>query len=185
MYVSYIITHDTFLRITVFMKKNASYTALDASAMPAFEQYSKKARRGLLFFGVLLFAVFLLSFAIGRYGVPVDEVIKIFLSRVFPIEQTWTQQMETVVFNIRLPRILLACLVGACLSVAGAAYQGVFQNPMASPDILGASSGAAFGAALAILLGASSGGITTSAFLFSLLTVALVFFVGRSAWGSA
>jgi iron complex transport system permease protein len=91
--------------------------------------------------------------------------------------------METVVFNIRMPRILMACLVGCSLSTAGAAYQGVFQNPMAAPDILGASSGAAFGAALAILMNASKSMITASAFLFSLLTVLLVYFISLHAEG--
>ena len=80
----------------------------------------------------------------------------------------WTEQMEAVVINIRLPRILLACLVGCCLSSAGVAYQSVFQNPMAAPDILGASSGACFGAALAILTGQSTVMVTVFAFLASL-----------------
>lgn len=64
--------------------------------------------------------------------------------------------MAIAVWNVRLPRILLACLVGCGLSAAGTAYQTVFQNPMAAPDILGASSGACFGAALAILTGQST-----------------------------
>lgn len=91
--------------------------------------------------------------------------------------------MEAAVLRIRLPRIALSCLVGCSLSTAGAAYQGVFQNPMASPDLLGASSGAAFGAALAILLGAKMGVVTASAFVFSLLTVALVMLVSLRAPG--
>jgi iron complex transport system permease protein len=74
-------------------------------------------------------------------------------------------------------------MVGCCLSAAGASYQGVFQNPMASPDILGASSGAAFGAALAILGNATSGMITISAFAFSLCTVAITYFVSERAQG--
>ena len=92
--------------------------------------------------------------------------------------------MAVVVINIRLPRILLACLVGGCLSMAGAAFQSVFQNPMAAPDILGASSGACFGAALAILLNFSKGGITALSFVSSLVTVALVYLIGRRARGS-
>ena len=91
--------------------------------------------------------------------------------------------METVVINIRLPRILLACLVGCCLSGAGAAYQSVFQNPMAAPDILGASSGAAFGAALAILCGLSTRLIMLAAFASGLVTVLVVYLVGQRAPG--
>ena len=91
--------------------------------------------------------------------------------------------MEVVVINIRLPRILLAYLVGCCLSSAGAAYQSVFQNPMAAPDILGTSSGAAFGAALAILLGLPTRLITLLAFVSSIVTVLVVYLVGQRAPG--
>ncbi len=142
-----------------------------------------RSRQALLLLACFLLITFLASFCLGRYGVPLDELIKIILSKLFPIEQSWTSQMETVVFNIRLPRILMACLVGCCLSVAGVSYQGVFQNPMAAPDILGASSGAAFGAALAILNSASNRMITVSAFIFSLITVCIVYFIGQRAPG--
>lgn len=136
---------------------------------------------GALF--AVLVAVILASFCFGRYGVPLNELFRILTAQVFHIEPTWTTQMETVVINIRLPRILLSCFVGCCLSVAGASYQGVFQNPMASPDILGASSGAAFGAALSILLGASSRMVTVTAFVMSLITVSVVYGIGERAPG--
>ncbi len=138
---------------------------------------------GLALLGVALLITFLVSFCFGRYGVPVGELVKILLGRFLPVARTWTDAMEAVVFNIRMPRIVLACLVGCCLSVAGVSYQGVFQNPMASPDLLGASSGAAFGAALAILLGGSGRVITLLAFAFSLVTVGLVYFIGQHAPG--
>lgn len=86
-----------------------------------------------------LAALFLLSFVWGRYDVPLGEVVRILLSRLFPLTQTWTDNMAIAVHNVRLPRILMACLVGCALSAAGASYQTVFQNPMAAPDILGAS----------------------------------------------
>lgn len=147
-----------------------------------------------------LILVFLLSFVLGRYDVPIIEVIRILLDQLviaaetflgslgiyidLSLTQTWTDNMEIAVVNVRLPRILLACLVGCALSSAGVAYQGVFRNPMAAPDILGASSGACFGAALAILLGGSRANITASAFGFSLLTVALVYLIGSRARGT-
>lgn len=143
----------------------------------------RRPGRMLLLLAAVLLLVFLASFSLGRYGVPVKEVMRILVSRVVPLTNTWTPQMETAVINIRLPRILIACLVGCSLSAAGAAYQGVFQNPMASPDLLGASSGAAFGAALAILFGAASRMITVSAFVFSIITVLLVFFIAGRAPG--
>lgn len=131
-----------------------------------------------------LLALFLLSFALGRYGVPLPQVVKILLSDLLPIEQTWTDNMAIAVQNVRLPRILLACLVGCALSAAGTGYQTVFQNPMAAPDILGASSGACFGAALAILTGQSRVMVTVFAFLSSLLSVVLVYLVGSRTRGS-
>lgn len=134
--------------------------------------------------GLVLILAVVISFYFGRYPITPRELGGIMLSKFVPVEQFWTDTMATVLFNVRLPRILLACLVGCCLSAAGAAYQGIFQNPMAAPDILGASSGAAFGAAVAIFNGASGSMITISAFLFSLLTVALVLLISRKAKGS-
>lgn len=131
-----------------------------------------------------LLALFLLSFVMGRYGVPLGQVVRILLSGVLPLEQTWTDNMAIAVLNVRLPRILLACLVGCGLSAAGTGYQTVFQNPMAAPDILGASSGACFGAALAIMTGQSAVMITVFAFLASLLSVALVYLVGNHTRGN-
>lgn len=131
-----------------------------------------------------LLALFLLSFVVGRYGVPLGQVVRILLSGVLPLGQTWTDNMAIAVLNVRLPRILLACLVGCGLSAAGTGYQTVFQNPMAAPDILGASSGACFGAALAIMTGQSAVMITVFAFLASLLSVALVYLVGNHTRGN-
>ena len=155
----------------------------------------RRGRRILWLLAAVLIVLFLLSFRLGRYGVSTVETCRILFSNLLEqisripgvpalsLEQTWTDAMEAAVINVRLPRICMACLVGCCLSAAGASYQGVFQNPMASPDVLGASSGAAFGAALAILLGSSSRGVTASAFLWSLLTVAVVYLVGQRAPG--
>ena len=147
-------------------------------------EIEKRHRRTLQIMGVTLIVCILASFLLGRYPVPFGELMGILGSKLgLPIRKFWTDQMEAAVWNIRLPRVLMSVVVGACLASAGASYQGVFQNPMASPDILGASAGAGFGAALAILLGASSMGITIGAFATSLLTVGLVFTVSRHARG--
>ena len=143
----------------------------------------KSFRKTVILLCAALFALVLVSLCLGRYAVPLREMLRILASRLFPVAQTWEAGMEAAVLNIRPPRVLLAMLVGAALSLAGAAYQGVFRNAMAAPDFLGASSGAAFGAALAILLGLSSYFVTAVAFCFSLLTVALVFFAARRAPG--
>ena len=144
----------------------------------------RKHRRTVLLLGIGLILCILGSFTLGRYPVSLPQLLGVLGSRLgLPIAPFWTPQVEAAVWNIRLPRVLLSVLVGACLAAAGGAYQGVFQNPMASPDILGASAGAGFGAALAILLGASSMAITLGAFAASLVTVALVFTVSRHARG--
>ncbi len=123
------------------------------------------------------------SVVLGRYPISLKELCGILFGRLFSVEPFWTGVQESLLLQHRLPRIILACLVGACLSSAGAAYQGVFQNPMAAPDILGASSGAAFGAALAILLGLGSSMTMVFAFIFSLATVAVVIYTGNMAKG--
>jgi iron complex transport system permease protein len=150
-------------------------------------QQMPSARRNvfiIIMLGVVLTASIIASFYLGRYPISPDELGGILLSKICPIKQFWTDTMETVLFNVRLPRIVLACMIGCCLSTAGASYQGIFQNPMAAPDILGASAGAAFGAALAILNNASSSMIMVSAFTFSILSVAIVYMVSKKAKGS-
>lgn len=103
-------------------------------------------------FWIVPIVIAFISLGVGRFGVDVGTIMKILFSQVFPVEQTWTQMEETVVMQIRLPRILLALLIGAGLAIAGAAFQGMFGNPLVSPDILGVSAGAGFGASLGILL---------------------------------
>ncbi|HJJ89236.1 MAG TPA: iron ABC transporter permease [Methanocorpusculum sp.] len=102
----------------------------------------------------------------------------------FSIPNSWDASTYSVLFNIRLPRIIAAVLVGAALSTAGAAYQGMFQNPLVSPDILGASAGAGFGAALAIYFYLDSGYITLFAFLGGLISVGIAYLISRLTRGS-
>ena len=128
---------------------------------------------------VIFIVVFFGSFMLGRYPVTPPELMKIILSGIIDIPQSWPDAAENVIFQIRLPRVLAAAIIGAALSIAGVSYQGMFQNPMVSPDILGASSGAGFGAALAILLGAGYMGISVAAFLFGLAAVMLAYGISR------
>ena len=117
------------------------------------------------------------SVLLGRFSVTPKELFRLLLSRLTETEPGWRDGAENVVFQIRLPRVAAAALIGAALAVAGVSYQGMFRNPMVSPDILGASTGAGFGAALAILLGAGYFGISASAFVFGLLAVAAAYAV--------
>lgn len=105
------------------------------------------------------------ALCVGRYSVPLGDAMRILASHFIDVEQTWTPNMYTVIMNIRLPRALAAALIGASLALAGAAYQGVFQNPLVSPDILGVSNGACVGAALSILLYMT--GVETQFFAFA------------------
>lgn len=111
------------------------------------------------------------SLLIGRYPLDPSTVAAIVSSRIVSLQPWWPPVADVVVFDIRLPRIISALLVGAALSASGAAYQGVFRNPMVSPDILGVAGGAGFGAGLAILLGFGTVAIQLSAFGFGLLAV--------------
>ncbi|MGB9133764.1 MAG: iron ABC transporter permease, partial [Methanosarcina sp.] len=116
--------------------------------------------------------VFFFSIFLGTYPLSPLELIRVLLSHITAYEYSYPSVYDTVIFNIRFPRVLLAMMAGAALSTAGATFQGIFRNPLVSPDVLGLSSGAAFGAALSIAvipeLPAQVG-----AFIFSL--VALVF----------
>ena len=114
---------------------------METKRQPDREVFSRNHRSTPVVLGLLLLLGAIVSLSLGRYGVPAVQVVRILLSRVVPLHKTWTDVMETVVVNIRLPRIVLACLVGCALSATGASYQAVFQNPMASPDILSASAG--------------------------------------------
>ena len=134
-------------------------------------------RRRFAALTVVFLLVLFLSGMLGRFSVTPRELLRLLLSRFVRVEPNWRDGAQTVVFQIRLPRIAAAALVGAALAVAGVSYQGMFRNPMVSPDILGASTGAGFGAALAILLGAGYFGISLTAFCFGLLAVAAAYLV--------
>lgn len=115
--------------------------------------------------GAVFAAALFGSVLLGRFSVTPKELFRLLLSRLTETEPGWRDGAENVVFQIRLPRVAAAALIGAALAAAGVSYQGMFRNPMVSPDILGASTGAGFGAALAILLGAGYFGISASAFV--------------------
>ncbi len=139
---------------------------------------SKRERKHYIYiFTILLIIAFFISFGIGRYPVAIDQLLKVLSSKIFPIEKNWPDTIDTIVFQVRLPRIIGGILVGASLSLSGAVYQGMFKNPLVSPDILGVSSGAAFGAALAIYLSFNTAGIQVTSFIFGLIAVGLVYLI--------
>ncbi|RWM11716.1 MAG: iron ABC transporter permease [Mesorhizobium sp.] len=132
----------------------------------------------LILFMLLLSAV-VLAFATGRYSVPPLMTLRILLHPIIGGEADWTATVETVVWEIRLPRIAGALLVGASLAAAGATYQCIFRNPLISPAILGASQGAAFGASLALLLRLSWSGVMGMAMASGILATSATALIGR------
>lgn len=120
----------------------------------------------------LLAALALIAIASGRYGLTPAEIVASLRRAVGGGGASRTS--DEVLWQIRLPRIVLACVVGAALGAAGAAFQHLFRNPLVAPDTLGVSSGAALAAVLAILAGAGAGLVAIAAFGGGLVTVALV-----------
>ncbi|RAX19137.1 iron ABC transporter permease [Actinomyces sp. Z5] len=118
--------------------------------------------------GMITLTVCLLALAAGRFSIPVVEVARMLLGRVFPLERTWYAQEASIVFEVRLPRVVLSFLVGAALATAGAVLQSVFRNPLVSPQVLGVSAGASFGGVLTMVLGLGSAWLVGGAFLFGL-----------------
>lgn len=136
---------------------------------------------------LLPIALLIISLFVGRYQTPlsavVDESIITFSSLFFGTPASVSTQ-HTVLFNVRLPRILAALLVGAALSIAGASFQGIFRNPLVSPYILGVGSGAGFGACLAILLWNNYLLIQLMAFAFGLLAMFIAISMGKVSKGT-
>lgn len=137
----------------------------------------------IIILSIMFIFVFTISFALGQYFVHPIDVIKILCSKIIHIDKTWNTQSETVIFNIRLPRILIGILVGSALSVAGCVYQALFKNPMVSPEVLGASNGAGFGAALGIFFSIGYTKTTILSFLIGLLAVSLAYFISEFSRG--
>ena len=139
----------------------------------------KRYARRFAVLGAVFLAVLLGSLLVGRYALSPGQLVHMLWTRISGGAADWPISDDKVVFAVRLPRVAAAALVGAALAVSGAAYQGMFRNPMVSPDILGASTGAGFGAAVAILLGAGYFGISVAAFCCGLLAVAAAWLVSR------
>lgn len=120
----------------------------------------------------VLLALVVVAFAVGRYPVSLGDLFSLVLSKSPP------GNIETVIVQVRGPRVAAALLVGAALAAAGTAYQGMFRNPLVSPDILGVSTGAALGAVLGIFLSLNVLGIQALAFAGGLVAVTIVYGIG-------
>ncbi len=122
---------------------------------------------------ILPVSAFLIALFLGRYGVRVQETIRVLLGLHGP-----SDVFRALILRVRLPRVLAAACVGTNLAVVGATFQGLFRNPLVDSRILGISSGAAFGAALALLLGAQGFVVQASSFGFAMIAIGLVILIG-------
>ncbi|ACJ01083.1 FecCD family ABC transporter permease [Rhodospirillum centenum] len=125
----------------------------------------------------------LLAFAVGQYPVGPGELLASLRARVTGGESGLSPTVETVIWQIRLPRVVAALAVGAALAAAGGAYQSLFRNPLVSPDLLGVSAGASLGAILGIVLAQPLLVIQGLAFAGGLGAVALVYLIGSALRG--
>ena len=128
----------------------------------------------------MLIAGLLLAFTVGRYPVSLGDLLNVLIAKLTGHRADVSPAVESVILQVRGPRVLAAVLVGAALAVAGTAFQGLFRNPLVSPDILGASSGAALGAVLGIFFSLGVFAIQAFAFVGGLVAVAAVYVIGSA-----
>lgn len=148
------------------------------------ERRNRRFCLAVLVLSCCLLLLFFLSFMVGTYPMDARTVWDVLWSRITFAQGSWEPAVEKVIFQVRIPRILLGILVGGGLAVSGASYQTLFKNPMVSPDILGVSAGAGFGAAFAMLHSGSWTEVQLSALVCGLLAVALAYGIA-SAYGRA
>lgn len=142
---------------------------------------TEKWQKHLVFTFILIGPLICIFFSLflGRYPLSAETIIRILWSKFTGVASSYPPISETVVWDIRLPRVILGALVGGCLAVSGTAFQGLFRNPLVSSGILGVSSGAGFGAALAILIYNNYTFVFVFAFCFGILAVILSYIIGH------
>ncbi len=136
-------------------------------------------RRGIALMLVVPLALLYASLFVGRFPVSPGDVAHILMAHVLPLARDRAGPVATIVLQIRLPRAIMAMLIGAGLSISGAAYQGMFRNPLVSTDILGVTAASGFGAALALLMSSDVLQMQLLSFAFGLVGVALTYLLAR------
>ncbi len=119
------------------------------------------------------------SLFVGRFPISPGDVGHILLGHILPLAHHRPAPIDTIVMQIRLPRALMAMFVGAGLAISGAAYQGMFRNPLVSTDILGVTAASGFGAAVALLISSNALQMQLLSFAFGLAGVALTYLLAR------
>ncbi|AMN39548.1 FecCD family ABC transporter permease [Rhodoplanes sp. Z2-YC6860] len=141
---------------------------------------TRSAAPGLLIACAILIVGLLVAFTVGRYPIGLADLMSVVAGKLTGREADVPAAVQNVIWQVRGPRILSAALVGGALAVAGTAFQGLFRNPLVSPDILGASSGAALGAVLGIFFSLGVFAIQALAFAGGLIAVAAVYMIGTA-----
>ena len=139
---------------------------------------TRSALPGFAIATAVLIAGLLFAFTVGRYPVSLGDLATVLAAKATGHAPQVSQAVQSVILDVRGPRVLAAVLVGSALAVAGTAFQGLFRNPLVSPDILGASSGAALGAVLGIYLSLGVFIVQGFAFVGGLIAVAMVYVIG-------
>lgn len=176
------------------MSLQHSQSSADSNLVPSKRVSAARrfAPNPIVFSLILVLIIAVVAMSIGRFWVPVNEILRLLGSRVLdllpwiensPIRETWTVQESTVVLDVRLPRVLLAFIVGSALALGGCCMQSLFRNPLVSPDIVGVTSGASFGGVLVLMAGLSTGWLVAGAFGFGLLALFIVLLLGRLGTG--
>jgi iron complex transport system permease protein len=157
---------------------------VDHAELP--ERFRKRRWHLYITVGLLALLVVWLATSIGSVKVPLSTSLSILLDRLpfIEITPTWTDNTATIIFDLRLPRVLMAGLVGAALAIAGATYQGLFRNPLADPYLIGVAQGASLGAVIGFLLPVSwnlagFGLVPLLAFIGALLATTTVYLLAR------
>lgn len=169
------------------MKPDHSAKEPEASGKPSLPRPYPTRRRRMLVLGIMALVLILvtnLATAFGSVKIPMPTVGGILLDKLplVDIPRTWAGTLETIILDIRLPRVILAGLVGAALAIAGATYQGLFRNPLADPYFIGVVQGAALGAVIGFLLPIGARGemvVPLFAFLGAVLSIFVVYNLAR------
>ena len=156
------------------------YLRAGIDSLPRMNNARSAALPGFAIAIAVLIAGLLLALTVGRYPVSLGDLISVLLAKAGGPRGDISPAVESVIWQVRGPRVMAAMLVGAALAVAGTAFQGLFRNPLVSPDILGASSGAALGAVLGIYLSLGVFAIQAIAFVGGLIAVGIVYVIGAS-----
>ena len=148
-------------------------------SMTAAKKRPKACTINIVLF-VMLIILILVCMCVGKYSLTPAECINIIFGKIAGVEGSWDAMDAKLLMGVRLPRVMATVIVGAALALSGAVYQGIFKNPLVSPDFLGVSSGACIGVAVAILLSLSSALIQVCAFIGGIAAVTLTVMIPKA-----